>query len=212
LQSELSTVDPILSSPPEVPVGLPSDLLLRRPDIQQAERELAAATAQIGVATSEWFPTVFLTGDAGVQSMGSTDLSGGYSKLWSFGPTVQWRSFDAGRMRASIRVQDTRQQQALARYEQTVLTSFEEVEKALASYADEQARRRSLATEVKSNRDTLALSRNLYANGLASFLNVLDAERSLYQAEDSLAQSDQAVTQDLIVLYKALGGGWEQFS
>jgi NodT family efflux transporter outer membrane factor (OMF) lipoprotein len=212
LLSELSTVAPIPSSPPEVPVGLPSDLLLRRPDIQQAERELAAATAQNGAATTDWFPDVFLTGDAGVQSMGSTDRSSGYSKSWSFSPTVQWRSFDAGRIRANIRIQDARQEQALARYEQTVLTSFEEVENALASYADDQVRRRSLTTAVKSRQDALVLSRNLYANGRANLLNVLDAERSLYLAEDSLAQSDQAVTQDLIVLYKALGGGWEQFS
>jgi outer membrane protein TolC len=131
------------------------------------------------------------------------------SKFWSLGPTVQWRIFDAGRIRGNIKVQNARQDQALAAYEQTVLTSFEEVENALVAYAKEQTRRRSLDAAVASSQNALDLARKLYANGLTGFLNVLDAERSLYQAQDQLAQSDRAVSANLIAIYKALGGGWE---
>ena len=209
LLAELSAPAPIPSAPPEVPVGLPSELLRRRPDIQQAERQLAASTARIGVATADLFPKFSLTGIAGYESTSASDWFAGGSKFWSLGPTVQWRIFDAGRIRANIRVQNARQEQALAAYEETVLMSFEDVENSLVAYAKEQIRRRSLEDAVTSSRDSLHLANQLYSNGLASFINVLDAERSLYQAEDALVQSDKAVTQNLISLYKALGGGWE---
>jgi multidrug efflux system outer membrane protein len=208
LLAELSTVAPIPAAPPEVPVGLPSELLLRRPDVQRAERQLAAATAQIGVATADLFPKFSLTGAAGYQSVSASDWFAGGSKFWSVGPTVQWRIFDAGRIRANIKVQNARQEQALAIYEQTVLLSFEDVENALVGYAREQVRRHSLEDAVKSSRESLRLANQLYENGLANFINVLDSERSLYQVEDALVQSDKTVTQDLISLYKALGGGW----
>jgi NodT family efflux transporter outer membrane factor (OMF) lipoprotein len=182
----------------------------RRPDIQQAERQLAASTARIGVATADLFPKFSLTGIAGYESTSASDWFSGGSKFWSLGPTVQWRVFDAGRIRANIRVQNARQEQSLAAYEETVLMSFEDVENSLVAYAKEQIRRRSLEDAVKSSQESLHLANQLYANGLASFINVLDAERSLYQAEDELVQSDKAVTQNLIGLYKALGGGWEK--
>jgi NodT family efflux transporter outer membrane factor (OMF) lipoprotein len=209
LLAELSAPAPIPAAPPVVPAGLPSDLLRRRPDIQQAERQLAAATARIGVATADLFPKFYLTGLAGFQSTSASDWFTGDSKFWSVGPTAQWRIFDAGRIRANIRVQNARQEQALAAYEKTVLMSFEDVENSLVAYAKEQIRRRSLEDAVKSSQDSLRLASQLYSNGLASFINVLDAERSLYLAEDALVQSDRAVTQNLISLYKALGGGWE---
>ena len=209
LLAELSATAPIPSAPPKVPAGLPSDLLRRRPDVQQAERQLAASTARIGVATADLFPKFSLTGVAGFEGTSASDWFTGNSKFWSVGPTVQWRIFDAGRIRANIRVQNARQEQTLAAYERTVLMSFEEVENSLVAYAKEQIRRRSLEDAVKSSQDSLHLASQLYSNGLASFINVLDAERSLYQAEDALVQSDKAVTQNLISLYKALGGGWE---
>ena len=122
---------------------------------------------------------------------------------------MQWNIFDAGRIRANIKVQNARQEQALAIYEKTVLASFEDVENALVAYAKEQVRRRSLEDAVKSSRESLHLANQLYANGLANFINVLDAERSLYQAQDQLVQSERAVSANLVSLYKALGGGWE---
>jgi len=209
LLAELSQPAPIPAAPPQVPAGLPSDLLRRRPDIQQAERKLAAATALIGVATADLFPKFSLTGLAGFESTSASDWFKGDSKFWSLGPTVQWRIFDAGRIRANIRVQNARQEQALAVYEETVLLSFEEVENSLVAYAKEQIRRRSIEDAVEASQNSLRMANQLYSSGLASFINVLDAERALYQAEDALVQSDKAVTQNLIGLYKALGGGWE---
>ncbi|MDB6067901.1 MAG: NodT protein [Pedosphaera sp.] len=209
LLTELSQQAPIPAAPPEVPVGLPSELLLRRPDVQQAERQLAAATANIGVAKADLFPKFFLTGSAGFQSVSASDWFTAGSKFWSAGPTVQWKIFDSGRIRANIRVQNARQEQALANYEKTVLTSFEDVENSLSSYAKEQVRHQSLEAAVKSSQDSLHLANQLYSNGLANFINVLDAERSMYQAQDQLAQSERTVSANLISLYKALGGGWE---
>ena len=211
LSSELSTSAAIPAAPPQVPVGLPSELLLRRPDVQRAERQLAAATANIGVATADLFPKFSLTGIAGFESVSASDWFTAGSRFWSIGPTVQWRVFDAGRIRSQIKVQDARQQQALAGYEQTSLTAFEEVENALVAYAKEQVRQRSLAEAVTSSRNSLVLARKLYANGLTDFLNVLEAERSLFQTQDQLVQSKRTVSTDLIALYKALGGGWETF-
>jgi multidrug efflux system outer membrane protein len=209
LMEELSHGAPIPATPPEVPVGLPSELLLRRPDIQQAERRLAASTANIGIARADLFPKFSLTGIAGFESVSASDWFTSGSKAWSIGPTIQWRIFDAGRIRANIKVQDARKDQALAAYQQIVLTAFEDVENALVSYAKEQERRRSLENAVTSSQNSLNLARQLYANGLTGFLDVVDAERSLYQAQDQLVQSDRTVSANLIALYKALGGGWE---
>ena len=208
LQKELSAVGPIPTTPPVVPVGLPSDLLLRRPDIRSAERRLAAANAQIGVATADLFPKFSLTGNVGLESVSASDWFTAGSRYWSVGPTVQWRIFDAGRVRSNIRVQTARQEEALASYEKTVLSGFEDVENALVAYAKEKTRNISLGKAVDASQNTLQLARQQYADGIATFINVLDAERSLYRAQDDLVQSDQSVTQNLIAVYKALGGGW----
>jgi NodT family efflux transporter outer membrane factor (OMF) lipoprotein len=208
-QAELSEAAEIPAAPAEVPVGLPAELLLRRPDVQRAEQQLRAATANIGVAKADLFPKFFLTGAAGLESISTADWFTSGSSFWSVGPTVQWRIFDAGRIRANIRVQNARQEQALDAYEQTVLTAFEEVENGLVAYANEQIRRRSLEEAATASRNSLDLANKLYANGLTDFLQVLDAERSLYQAQDALVQSDRTVSVDLVSLYKALGGGWE---
>jgi outer membrane protein, multidrug efflux system len=209
LQMELSKAAPIPATPPEVPAGLPSELLLRRPDVQRAERQLAVATANIGVAKADLFPKFFLNGAAGFESVSASDWFTSGSKFWSFGPTVQWNIFDTLRIRANIKVQNARQEQALLNYEQTALIAFEEVENGLVAYANEQIRRRSLQDAVVSSRKSLALANRLYANGLTDFLHVLDAERSLYQAQDALAQSDRTISINLVSLYKSLGGGWE---
>jgi len=209
LQAELTQASPIPAQPPVVPVGLPSELLLRRPDIRQAERQLAAATANIGAAKADLFPKFFLTGAAGFESVSASDWFTGGSKFWSVGPTMQWRIFDAGRIRGNIKVQNARQEAALATYEKTVLTAFEEVENGLVLYAKEQVRRRSLQDAVVSSQKSLDTANKLYANGLTDFLRVLDAERSLYQSQDSLVQSDRTISANLISLYKSLGGGWE---
>jgi outer membrane protein, multidrug efflux system len=209
LQTELSTVASIPAVPPQVPVGLPSELLLRRPDVAQAERQLAAATANIGVAKADLFPKFYLTGVIGLNSVTASDWFDAGSRFWQVGPTVQWNIFDAGRIRANIKVQNARQEEVLGYYEETSLRAFEDVENALVAYAKEQVRRRSLEDAVKSSQESLSLANKLYANGLTDFINVLDAERSLYEAENALANSDMTVSADVVALYKSLGGGWE---
>ncbi len=212
LAGELSLAKPLPAAQWPVPAGLPSELLRRRPDVQRAERQLAAATARMGAARADLFPKFYLTGAAGFESVSATDWFTAGSKFWSAGPTVQWRIFDAGRIRSNIKVQDAKQEQALVLYEQTALRAFEEVENALASYAHERQRRAALADGAGASQRSLDIAQKLYAAGLTSFLNVLDAERSLYHAQDLLARSDQALSTDLVALYKALGGGWETFS
>jgi multidrug efflux system outer membrane protein len=209
LLSELSVEAPIPPTPPEVPAGLPSELLQRRPDVRRAERQLAAATARIGVATVDLFPKFSLTGVVGQESVSLSDVALPSSRLYSIGPTVSWRVLDFGRIRSNIKVQDARQEQALIFYEKAVLTALEDVENSLVAYSKEQATRSSLTEAVEANQRALNISTELYSKGLADFLNVLDSQRSLYLSQDALAQSDQRVSTNLVALFKALGGGWE---
>jgi NodT family efflux transporter outer membrane factor (OMF) lipoprotein len=209
LMNEMLAGKDIPITPPVVPVGLPSDLLLRRPDVQKAERDLAAATAQIGVAKADLFPKFSLTGIAGFQSTSAGNWFDYASRYWSAGPTVQWELFEAGSIMANIHVQNARQEEAFSTYQQTVLVALEDVENALTAYAKEQVRRESLRRSVAANQEALELSTQLYKNGLADFIRVLNSETSLYATQDALVESDQNVSQDLVQLYKALGGGWQ---
>lgn len=194
---------------PEVPMGLPSDLLQRRPDVRSAERAAAAANARIGEATADLFPRFSMTGTFGFSSRQIGDLGGSQSRFWSFGPGVRWPILEWGRIRQNIHVQDARHEQTLIRFEKTVLVAFEEVENALTNYARERDRRASLAVAVDSNQRAVDLSQDLYSKGLTDFLSVLDSQRQLFQQQDLLVQSESAVTTNLIGLYKALGGGWD---
>jgi NodT family efflux transporter outer membrane factor (OMF) lipoprotein len=209
LTAQLETPAPVPQGPPAVPPGLPSELLRRRPDVRQAERQLAAATANIGVATADLFPKFNLTGAAGLESISLNSFANASSGFWSFGPSVTWRIFAAGQIRANIRVQDARQQEAFIQYRQAVLQSLQDVENALVAYEHEQVRRRSLAQAVDSARRAASLALRLHDAGVVDFLNVLNAQEALYVAQVQLAQSEQAVATDLVALYKALGGGWE---
>ncbi len=184
-------------------------MLQRRPDIRRAERDLAGATAEIGVATADLFPRFSITGTFGFASGKAGDLLDGNNRFWSVGPAVRWNVFDGGRIRANIKVQDARAEAALAVYEQTILIALADVEDSLVAYSREQVRRVSLREAVDSSREALDLSNELYTRGLTTYLNVLDSQRALLSAEDGLAQSDSAVAASLIALYKALGGGWD---
>jgi NodT family efflux transporter outer membrane factor (OMF) lipoprotein len=209
LAAELGPEGPIPLGVGLVPVGLPSDLLRHRADVRRAERQLAAQTARIGVATADLFPRFTLTGSFGWQSERFKDLADDDSLAWHIGPGVRWNIFDAGKIRSNINVQDARQEQALVQYRQVVLTSLEDVENALVNYDREQTRRVALAAAVDSNRRAVELANQLYSRGLVDYLNVQEAQRSLLAAEDQLVQSDTAVSSNLVALYKALGGGWE---
>ena len=206
---ELAKVAPIPALPPQAHVGLPADLLRRRPDIRSAERQLAAATAQVGAATADLYPRFSLLGNIGLQSVSASDWFSAQSRFWSIGPTISWPVFDAGRIRATIEIRNAQQEQALRQYEKSVLTAFEDVENALVNYGNEQTRYRSLLEAAAANRRALQMANDLYIQGLVPFLNVLDAQRTLYATESDLAQSEANMASNLVALYKALGGGWE---
>lgn len=211
LEKDLIKEGPIPPHPPEVPVGLPSDLIRRRPDIRRSEAQLHAATARIGVATADLFPKFTLTGSLGVSSSDLTKLGNlANSKFWSFGPSVTWPIFAGGRFWWNVKVQDALAEQALLTYQKTVLTALKDVETALVAYAKEQQRRQALDEAVANNRQAVDLAMKLYIAGKTDFLNVTTAQRNLFVNEDLLVQSIRIVDTNLIALYKALGGGWEQ--
>lgn len=205
---ELAAASPIPAAPAQIPVGLPSELVARRPDIRRAERELAAQTARIGVATSDLFPRFSLTGAFGLASAQIGTLPDGDSRFWSIGPAMRWPIFQGGAIRSNIKVQESRARQALIGYEQRVLIAFEDVENALVSFSRAQLRKASLAEAVVANQRAVELSNQLYRAGLADFQRVLTSQLALSVSEEQLVASDQAVLQALIRLYKALGGGW----
>ena len=209
LVQQLTPQSAIPASPPEVTIGIPSELLRRRPDIRRAERSLAAATARIGVATADLFPKFSITAALGLGSAKIGNLVDSGSGFWSILPGVSLPIFNRGRIHSNIAVQNAREEQALVTYEQTVLTSLREVEDSLVAFTEDQARRKTLASAVDANRRAVDLANQLYKQGLTDFLSVLQAERDLYASEDALAQGDRNVTSDFIALYKALGGGWE---
>ena len=192
-----------------IPDGLPSDLLRRRPDIRGAEREVAAATARVGVATADLYPKFYITGAAGLESISTSDFFAGASRMWSVGPTMRWPIFEGGRIRAYIEARNAQEEQALLIYQKTVLNALAEVEDALVGYAKERTRHEALAASAQDFNRSEMLARDRYIEGYANYLDVLEAQRSLYAAQDSLAQSDQQLIDELIAIYKALGGGWE---
>jgi len=215
LQAELSDMAPIpgIADPDaiavRIPAGLPSDLLRRRPDIRAAEREIAAATARVGVATADLYPKFSIVGTAGLESISPGDFFFGTSRMWQVGPTMTWPIFEGGRIRAYIEVRNAQEEQALLSYRKTVLIALAEVEDALVAYAKERTRHQALAASAEDFKRSQLLALDRYEEGYATYLDVLEAQRSLYTAQDSLAQSDQLLIDDLIAIYKALGGGWQ---
>ena len=208
LRNELEKTKPIPSVGPDVQVGLPSDLLKRRPDIRRAESQLAAATARIGEAKADLFPRFVLTGTAGRQATQLHDLTLGLGNFYSVGPGISLPLFNGGRIRSNIAVQTSRQRGALISYQSVILNALEEVQNALVEYSQEQERRDRLNQAVEQNQLAVDLATEQYRAGLADFLSVLDAQRELYANEDQLAQSQTTVTVNLVTLYRALGGGW----
>jgi NodT family efflux transporter outer membrane factor (OMF) lipoprotein len=211
LEEELATMVAIPPAPPEVPTGVPSDLLQRRPDIQRAEAQLASATARIGVAKADYFPSFKLLGDAGRQATQLHNLTLGLGTFFSAGPSISVPVFTGGKIRSNVAIQDARVKEALATYHASILTALEETENALVSYSNEQDRRDRLAATVEADQEAFELATVQYKAGLSDFLAVLDAQREMYTNQDLLAQSRAQVTANLIGLYKALGGGWSIF-
>ena len=209
LLKELSETKPLPVTPPEVPVGLPSDLARRRPDIRQAEAQLHAATAQIGVATADLFPKFSLTGNVSWQSNLLQNWFTNPARGSSFGPSLDWALFQGGSIASNIRVQKALRDQSFISYQKTVLTALQDVENALIASTKEQEHRQALNDAVVASRKAVDVSLELYSAGQTDFLNVLQAQGTLYASENALVQSNSSAAQDLIALYKALGGGWE---
>jgi len=203
---------PIPVIPPTVAVGVPAEALRQRPDIRLAERNLAAQTARIGVATADLYPKFRLSGSIGLESLATSDLFNSGSDFWNFGSGVSWNIFDAGAIRNNIKVQTAIQEQFMLAYESSVLAALEEVENALVQFAEEQLRYKRLAAAVKAARIAEELAGQEYTAGLTDFTTVLDAQRSLLSFDDQLARSEGTVTSNLIQLYKALGGGWNSLA
>jgi multidrug efflux system outer membrane protein len=212
VSAELSLPRPIPQSASEVPVGLPSDLLKRRPDVRAAERRIAAANARIGIAQADLYPHFSLTGGAGLESLNLSSFGNASSGYYQIGPGITWRIFDAGKMRFQMQTESARAAAAAAAYERSVLDALRDVETALVSYANTKARRNELEAESAADTQATDIAKLLYAQGVESFLPVLDAERSLYAADDALAQSERDSAIALIALYKSLGGGWPSAS
>ncbi len=212
LRSELTTAAPLPPASPGVPAGLPSDLLKRRPDIRRAEAQLQAASARIGQAKADYFPVFSLTGSAGRAAPQLSGLTAGLNNIFDIGPSVSLPIFTGGRIRANVAVQTARFKQASVTYEIAVLIALEETENALTSYSNDRERVERLQKVVDANRTAFDLSQIQYKAGLADFLTVLDAERTLFNNQDLLAQSQIALVVDLVTLYRALGGGWSGFA
>ena len=207
VHAELEHQEPVPVPPPKVAVGVPADLLRRRPDVRQAERQLAAQTARIGVATADLYPKFTLSGSIGLETLSMTNPSSGILTLVG-GPTIDWAIFKGGAIRQNIEVQSALQEQALIKYETVILTALEEAENALVDYAEVQKRRHSLSEAAQAAQQAAELAQQKYEGGLTDFTNVLDAQRSLLSFQEQLAASNGNVTANLVRLYKALGGGW----
>jgi NodT family efflux transporter outer membrane factor (OMF) lipoprotein len=208
VHEELEKRESIPVTPLKVAVGVPADVLRRRPDIRRAERQLAAQTARIGVATADLYPKFTLSGSIGLEALSLSNPSSTGSWTLSGGPKVTWAIFKAGAIRQNIEIQSALQEQYLTAYEAAVLSALGEVENSLVAYAKEQQRRQSLSDATQAAQKAVELAQHKYQAGLTDFSNVLDAQRSLLSFQDQLAQSDGTVTSKLVSLYKVLGGGW----
>lgn len=199
---------PVPVPPKTTATGVPADILLNRPDVRLAERQLAQSTAQIGQAKAAEYPTISLTGSISTSALQFGDLAKNSSIGWSFGPSIYLPLFQGGKLKATVEAAQAQRDQRFIAYQSAVLTALQDVEDALVALDQERVRADSLADAAKNYRLSAELSRSLYQVGNLSLLNVLTTERSLYSAEDPLIQSHVAIAKDYIALNKALGGGW----
>jgi NodT family efflux transporter outer membrane factor (OMF) lipoprotein len=209
LHAELGRPKLVPPAPPRVPVGIPAELARRRPDIRAAEAQLHAATAGIGVAVASFFPTVQLNGTVGLDSEDIRKLWQLNSLQYMAGPSVKVPIFAGGRLRNTLELRKSQQQEAAIQYQKTVMQALHEVVNALVAYRLEQQRRTRLKLQIEHSRQALTLARERYSDGVGDFLTVLDTERTLLQAEQQYVTSTTNVSLNLVQLFKALGGGWE---
>ena len=196
--------------PPSIPPGLPSALLERRPDIQQAEAQLIAANAQIGVAKAAFYPDIALTGNAGYQTLALSKLFSGPSSFWTVGPTVTVPIFTAGKLRSNVHLTEAQQQQALLTYQQTIQQAFRDVSDSLIAYQKNREFREQQELLTASAEDSARLAQIRYEAGVASYLEVLTNDTNFFAAQLNLASAQQNELTALVQVYNALGGGWVQ--
>jgi multidrug efflux system outer membrane protein len=208
LLPQLSAAQPLPTLPVAHDIGTPELLLRRRPDIRVAERDLAAATAEIGVAVGDLFPRITFLGSWGFDAVDRNDLGNSGTQNYSFGPSISWAAFDLGRVKQRIRQREAATDRALAKYEQTVLQALEETDASLTAYSKAIVKQQHLQQSATASLDAAKLARARYESGVADFLAVLDAERSALAAEDQLARSETQTATALLATYKALGGGF----
>jgi len=208
LTSELAASGDLPALPEAIHPGLPVDLLQRRPDIRQAERQLAATTARIGVATANLFPHLSISGALGTQS--ATNTAQG-THIWAFGPSVYWPILDFGSLDALVNVADLQAHEQLIHYRKTVIAAVQDADTAIADYGAQQERVRRLSQAITASARAVDLAEQRYDRGLTDFLNVIDARRQLYGLEDEYTTAQQSAAESFVLLYKALGGGWEAF-
>ncbi|MGY5957738.1 Efflux transporter outer membrane subunit [Kosakonia sp. BK9b] len=211
LDSELRQPQPLPALPEIVPTGIPSTLARRRPDVREAEASLHAATAQIGVSVAQLFPSFSLSGQFGLRNSDADWLTDWSSHFYSFGPQVSIPIFQGGRLVSSVKLARAQQGAAVLNYRQTVLTALGDVENALVSYRTDQRREAGLEKTVTALQNAFSLASDSYRKGIASFIDVLDAQRQLAQASQQREQARVQSSLDLVALYKALGGGWEPY-
>jgi NodT family efflux transporter outer membrane factor (OMF) lipoprotein len=210
LRQEIGAPKATPLAPPNVPLGVPSELARRRPDIRAAEAQLHAATAQIGVAVAAFYPTVKLNGTVGLDALDLKNLWKGSSLQYNAGPSVSLPIFDAGRLKGTLEFRKAQEQEAAIGYHKTVLKAWHEVVDALVAYRQEQQRRARLKSQLAHSRQALLIARARYKDGVGDYLATLDAERTLLTAAQQYETSTENVSLDLVQLYKALGGGWEE--
>lgn len=209
LQAELAQAQPMPQPPASVPVGLPSELAQRRPDIRRAEAALHAATASIGVAKADFYPRIALNGSFGFQALQLSNFGDWNSRTFGIGPSLSLPIFEGGRLKGMLALREAQQQEAAIAYRRTVLNAWREVDDALTDYAADQRRLASLDTAVEHGRTALANAREQYKAGAVDFLNVLSAQRELLATEEQQVRGREAVASTLVLLYKSLGGGWQ---
>jgi NodT family efflux transporter outer membrane factor (OMF) lipoprotein len=208
LQAELAPVKDLPLLPPSVPAGLPSALLRRRPDIREAEARLHQATAQTGVAVASFYPDVSLTGSVGTEGLSFGNLFALPSRAFSLGPSIDIPIFEGGRLHGMLKLRRAQQREAAIAYQKTVLQAWRDVDNAMTAYGNTQRRRSELAQAVSQDRNALAAATQRYQQGSSSYLEVDSAQSALLAGEDNLVQADMVLRQELVALYKALGGGW----
>jgi len=211
LDNELFAPKAMPALPQIVPVGIPATLARRRPDIRQAEATLHAQTANIGVSVAQLFPSLSLTGQLGVRNTDVSYLDNWSSHFYSVGPSLSIPIFQGGRLVSSVKLARAQQASAALDYRQTVLTALQDVENALVSYRADQARVTALDETTGSLQRAFDLASDSYRQGISTFIDVLDAQRQLAQAQEQATQARMQSALDLVALYKALGGGWETY-